>query len=171
MKELKSRDNKVLRVQDKSSCFVVLSNNDYESKVQNQIDCSSFTETDIGYSKDFEEKVNSWISKWTLKGVIDNNWKRVIPAINSTPGKMHGLAKAYKVNNPLRVITSGCNTAIESLSIYIYVLFELSGSMAARIKDNNLLLDILIACFYPIMLFYLVFIMLICSLTLIISLI
>ena len=52
---------------------MVLSNNDYENKVQHQIERSSFTETDIDYSKNFEERVNSWISKWTSKGVIDNN--------------------------------------------------------------------------------------------------
>ena len=96
-----------------------MSNNHYESKVQHQTERSSFTETDIDYSKNFEEKVNSWISKWTSKGLIDINWKRFITPTNSTPGKMYGLVKTHKVNNPVRVITSGCNTAIESLSIYI----------------------------------------------------
>ena len=53
--------------------------------MQHQIERSSFTETDIDYSKNFEEKVNSWISKSTSKGVIDNNWKRFITPTNSTP--------------------------------------------------------------------------------------
>ena len=40
---------------------------------------------------------------------------------------MYELIKTLKVNNPVRVITSRCNTAIESLSIYIqHVIFELS---------------------------------------------
>ena len=124
LKEIKSWGDKVIRVQDKGSRSVVLSNNDYESKVQHQIERSSFTETEIDYSKNFEEKVNSWISKWTSKGAIDNNWKMFITPTNSTPRKMYGLLKIRKVNNPARVITSGCNTAIESLSIYIeHVLF------------------------------------------------
>ena len=67
LKEIKSWDYKVIRVQDKGSRFVVLSNNNYESKVQHQIQRSSFTETDIDYSKNFEEKLNSWVSKWTSK--------------------------------------------------------------------------------------------------------
>ena len=58
LKEMKSWDDKVICVQDKGSRFVVLSNNDYESKVQHEIERSSFTETDIVYSKNFEEKVN-----------------------------------------------------------------------------------------------------------------
>ena len=88
MKEIKSWDDKVIRVQDKGSRFVVFSNNDYESKVQHQIERSSFTETDIDYSKNFEEKVNSWISKWTSKRVIENNWKRFITPTNSRSEKM-----------------------------------------------------------------------------------
>ena len=87
--------------------------------MQHQIARSSFTKTGIDYSKNFEEKLNSWILKWTSKGVINNNWKRFITPANSAPGKIYGLVKPHKVNNPVRVITSGCNTAIESLSIYI----------------------------------------------------
>ena len=88
LKEIKSWDDKVIRIQDKGSRFAVLSNNDYERKVQHQIDRSSFSETDIDYNKNFKENVNSWISKWTSKGVIDNNWIRFITPTNSTLGKI-----------------------------------------------------------------------------------
>ena len=138
LKEIRSQDDKVIRVQDKGLSFVVLSNNYYESKVQHLIDRSSFKEIDIDYSNNFKEKINLWISKWTLEEEIDNKQKMFITSVNSTPGKMYGLVKTPKVNNPVRVITSGCNTAIESLSIYIeHVLFELSETMPSRIKDSN----------------------------------
>ena len=52
-----------MRIQDKDNCFEVLSNNDYESKVQHQTDHSSFTELDINNLKNFTGKVNSWILK------------------------------------------------------------------------------------------------------------
>ena len=144
MKEIKFWGDKVIRVQDKSSRFVVLSNNDYESKAQHQVERSSFTEADNDHSKNFDENVNSWISKWTSKRLIDNNLKRFISQASSIPEKMYGLAKTHKVNNPVKVTTSGCNTAIESLSIYTeHVLFELSESMRSRNKDNNHLLDII----------------------------
>ena len=56
---------------------------------------------------------------------------------------MNGLVKTHKVNNPVRVITSGCNTAIESLSIYIeHVLFDISESMPSRINESNQMFDI-----------------------------
>ena len=100
--------------------------------------------TNIDYSKNFEEKVNSCTSKWTSKGVIDNNWKWFITPTNLTHGKIYGLVKNHKVNNTVRVITSSCNTAIESVPIYTEnVLFELSEGMPSRIKDNNHLLDII----------------------------
>ena len=121
-KEIKSWDDRIMRVQVKGFCFVVLSNNDYETKVQHQIDCGSFRELDIDISKNFEEKVNIWISKWSLKGVIDNNWKRFINPVSSTPEKMYGLVKTHKVNL-VRVITSVCNTTIKNLSIYIEYAF------------------------------------------------
>ena len=144
LKEIKSWDDKVIRAQDNGSQFVVLLNNDYESKVQHQIDRSSFTETDIDHSKNYEEKVNSWVSKWTSKEVIENNWKRFLNATNSAPGKMYGLVKTHEVNNPVRLITSACNTAVETLSNYIeHFLFELSESMTSRIKDSNHLLYII----------------------------
>ena len=57
---------------------------------------------------------------------------------------MYGLVKTDKVNNPVIVITSGCNTALESLSICIeHVLFELSESIPSRIKASNNLLGII----------------------------
>ena len=63
---------------------------------------------------------------------------------NSTPAKIYGLVKNHKVNNTVIVTTSGCNTAIESLTIYIeHVLFELSESMLSIIKNSNHLLDII----------------------------
>ena len=143
LKERKSWDDEGILVQDKGSRFAVLSNNDYESKVQHPIDRSSFTETDIEYSKNLKEKVNSMIWKWGSKREIYNNWKRFITPTISTSWRMYGLIKTHKVNNPVRVITSGCNTAIEGLSIYIdHVLFELPESMPSRIKDSKHLLDI-----------------------------
>ena len=58
---------------------------------------------------------------------------------------MYGLVKTHKVKNPVRVITGGCNTAIESLWIYIeHVLFDLSEGMPSRIEGSNQLLDIIV---------------------------
>ena len=73
-------------------------------------------------------KVNNWIEKWHSKNILDNKWKSFITPSSSTAGKMYGNVKTHQENNPVRVITSGCNTAVENLSIFVEnVLFELAS--------------------------------------------
>ena len=58
---------------------------------------------------------------------------------DSAPGKMYGNVKTI---NPTRVITSGCNTAIENLSIFVQnVLYDIASELSSRIKDTNHMLD------------------------------
>ena len=73
LKEIKSWDDRVVRVQDKGSRLVILENKTYEEKVQHQIDRSSFKELKDDPSKLFQEKVNNWIEKWHANKVIDNS--------------------------------------------------------------------------------------------------
>ena len=63
---------------------------------------------------------------------------------DSTPGKMYGNVKTHKVDTPTRVITSGYNTAIENLSIFVgNVLYDIASELPSRIKDTNHMLDII----------------------------
>ena len=58
---------------------------------------------------------------------------------------MHGNVKMHKIDNPTRVITSGCNTAIENLSIFVEnVLYDIASELPSRIKDTNHMLDIIL---------------------------
>ena len=51
--------------------------------------------------------------------------------------------KTCKIGNPTRVILSGCNKAIENLSIFIENMFYgISSELPSRIKDTNHMLDI-----------------------------
>ena len=72
-KEMKSWDDKVIRVQDKGSRFVVLDTNSYIEKVEHQINRSSFDKLDADPSPKFKEKVNNWLEKWSH--IITNIWK------------------------------------------------------------------------------------------------
>ena len=112
LKEIKSWDDKVVRVQDKGSRFAILENEVYEEKIQQQIDRSSFKELKDDPSKLFQQKINNWIEKWYAKKVIDNSWKDFISCDSPSAGKMYGLVKTHKANNPVRIITGGCNTAV-----------------------------------------------------------
>ena len=89
-------------------------------------------------------KVNSWIEKWHTKNTLDNKWKSFITPVSSTAGKIYGNVKTHKENNPERIITSGFNTAVENLFIFVEsVLFELASDLLPRIKDTCHMLEII----------------------------
>ena len=117
-----------MRVQDKGSRFVVMDNEDYVKKVEHQINRSSFQRLEYDPTKSFEVKVNTWVEKWSQMNILDQKWKSYIQTECSTSGKMYGLIKTHK-NNPARIIRSGCNTAIESLSIFVEkVLYDIASN-------------------------------------------
>ena len=50
---------------------------------------------------------------------------------------MHGNVKTHKESNPVRVIRSGCNTAVENLFIFVEnALFQSASELPPRIKDT-----------------------------------
>ena len=61
--------------------------------------------------------MNNWLNKWPEK--ITEEWKKFITPNNSSAGKMYGMVKTHKNDNPVHVITSGCNTTIEKMSILV----------------------------------------------------
>ena len=76
--------------------------------------------------------------------ILDEKWKSYIQSECSASGKMHGLIKTHKNDNPARIITSGFNTAIESLSIFVKkVLYDIASKLPSRIKDTGHMLDII----------------------------
>ena len=73
-------------------------------------------------------------------GVLNDSWSRFIKPSSSTPGKMYGLVKTHKV----RVITSGCGTAIENLSTFVgECLYSEVLSIECRFQDKSEVLTII----------------------------
>ena len=57
---------------------------------------------------------------------------------------MHCNIRTHKADNPARVITSECNTAVEHLSIFFKkVLYGIPSELSSRIKDTNHVLGII----------------------------
>ena len=110
LKNIQRDSTRSYRIQDKDSQFVILDNDYYIEKIDDQLRRSSFSELNDDPSNDI-----MWIEKWKRNGVLNDSWSRFIKPSNSTPGKMYGLLKTHKEGNPVRVITSGCETAIENL--------------------------------------------------------
>ena len=86
--------------------------------------------------------MNNWLNKWPKK--IIEEWKKFITPNNSSAGKMNGMVKTHKNGNPVRVITSGCNTAIEKLFILVEkTLYPIVDNLPSKIKDTNNMLEII----------------------------
>ena len=144
LKEITNWENKCVRVQDKGSRFVIIGNEEYCNKINTQIDRSSFVRLSDDVTTSFNTKVLNWIAKWSELEVLNEDWKRYITPINPRPGKMYGLIKTHKDNNPTRVITSGCGTAVENLSIFVEkLLYKEVKKISTRIKDTPHMLSII----------------------------
>ena len=139
---MKSWDDKVISVQDKGSRFVVLDTNSYIEKVEHQISRSSFDKRDADPSSNFKEEVNNWLEKWL--DIITNEWKEFIRPDNYNAGKMYSMVKRHKADNPVRAITSVCNTVVEKLSILVEkTLYPLADGLNSKIKYTNNMLEII----------------------------
>ena len=106
-------------MQDKGSRFVVISNDEYFEKVNTQIGRSSFIQLPHDITKSFENKVTVILRNGKKWGVLDKKWTNYIKCNYCKPGTIYGLIKTHKENNPVRVITSWCDTAIEYLSTFV----------------------------------------------------
>ena len=88
--------------------------------------------------------VTTWIEKSKHNGVLNDSWSRFIKPSNSTPGKTNGLVKTDKAGNPVRAITSGCETAIENLSIFVEkCLYSKVLNIECRVQDTSEMLTII----------------------------
>ena len=126
----------------KGSHFVVLGNQNYIEKINYQVERGSFEELDYDPSKTFWERVNLWIKKWTRNGVLCKTWQKFIESSHADPEEMYGLVKIDKDNNPACVITSGCGTAVENLSIFVErCLYPEVLKIESRIQDTSEMLN------------------------------
>ena len=133
-----------MRVQDKGNRFVVVNKETDIRKANEQIERSSFTKLNYDPTAEHIEKVKKWAEKWHKNGSITKEWKNYVINENAKPGVNLTLYKTHKPNNPVRLLTSGCNTAIEKLARYIEVICApLTENMRSRIMNTAHLLSII----------------------------
>ena len=138
LKDMKKDTSKTCRIQDKGSRFVVLDSDSYIENIDYQLERSSFQQLDDNPSDTFRKKVTLWNKKWKENKILDNSWCRFIETSHANPGKMYALFKTHKVGNPARVTTSGCDTAIENLSIFVEkCLYSEVLEIKSRVKDTS----------------------------------
>ena len=119
-------ENAAVRIQD----GVLITNEDYKKKVENQKARSSFEELWNNPHWEVERKVKIWINKQLSNKTLSNDWVTFISPEHPKPDQMFGNTKTHKINNPARVITSGCSTSVESLSTFVEKeLYELAENL------------------------------------------
>ena len=102
LKEIKSWEDKVIRVQDKGSRFVILNTDDYVEKVEHQINRSSFCRLEEDPSNDFKQNVNVWLDKWP--DLLTDEWKNFIKPEECDAGK-----KCWLLNIKMLLCNFGFN--------------------------------------------------------------
>ena len=133
-----------MRTQDKGNRFVIVDKATDIQKANEQIERSSFTKLDYDPTPNHIEKVTTWANKWFESGEIPKIWRDYVINIDAKPGKNATLYKTHKTGNPVRLLTSGCNTAIENLARFIEVVCApLTENMPSRIKNTAHLLGII----------------------------
>ena len=134
----------VMRTQDKGNRFVIVDKSTDKLKANEQIMRSSFVELEHDPTKLHIEKVKLWAEKWHQLGEISKDWKNYVINTDAKPGKNSTLYKTHKPGNPVRLLTSGCNTAIENLARFVEVICApLAENLPSRIKNTSHLLDII----------------------------
>ena len=96
------------------------------------------------YIYNLPKQVNYCVEKWHKNKSISKNRKKFIMVNDSTTGEMYSNFKMHKVDNLTRIITIGCNTAMENLSIFVEnVLYDLASKLRLKIKGTSHMFDII----------------------------
>jgi hypothetical protein len=142
LSELRNSDA-TIRIQDKGSRFVLINSTEYNDKMLGQLNNqlhykvlkSDPTTKHLGL-------VEQWCSKWLQRGEISPEIASWIVNRKAKPGVAFGNIKTHKKDNPLRLITSCCGTAIENLSAFTeFYLQPLARKQPSFVKDTTDLLN------------------------------
>ena len=134
----------LLRSQDKGYRFVAVNKQTHIIKANHQIERSSFVKLNYHPTKDFILNVKQWADKGFCEEEISTEWTDYIVNNQATHGKNATLYKKHKTGMPVRLLKSGCNTAIANLSRFIEIICSpLTEIMQCRIKDTSHLLDVI----------------------------
>ena len=91
-----------------------------------------------------KEQCEHFIKKWKDLTALDKKWVSYIKSNYCKPGTRYGLIKTNKENNPVRVITSWCGTAIEYFSFFVKkYLYKEVNKIVSRVKDEPDMLNII----------------------------
>ena len=124
-------------MQDKSHNFVILNSKMDADKVKEYMDKGSFKILDHDISDSTCSEIFKWVETWKTFG-LSEGWIKFITSFgNPHPGVNYPLIKTHKTNNPACVITSGCGTSTENLSLFLEEYCKIVvNSIRCRVRDT-----------------------------------
>ena len=130
---------RLIRVQDKGSCFVVDFKDSYEQKVNEYVgDPSTFRSDEVDLSLEHRNRVKKWVKKWGDKRFISEECGNWVEVDNPKPTHLYANVKAHEENWPYRFIMSSRGTATERLAKWLeYQLKPFAKIHDACIKDTK----------------------------------
>ena len=142
LRELKNSDV-TIRIQDKGSRFALINSNEYNNKMLGQLNNPlHYKVLESDPTTEHLGLVERWCSKWLQRREISPQMASWIVNRKAKPGVAFGNIKTHKKDNPLRLITSCCGTAIENLSAFTeFYLQPLARKQPSFIKDTTDLLN------------------------------
>ena len=138
------QSKEVIRIQDKGNKFVLVDKEIDIFKAEQQIKKSSMKKLENDLTQDIIQKVQDWCEKWKEEGSLPSEWCEYIVNKDATAAKNAPLYKTHKSGTPVRLLTSGCNSATEGLSLFVEKkCAPLAKQLKSRIRDTGHLLEII----------------------------
>ena len=130
---------RVIRVQDKSSRFVVDWKETYIGKSMEYIgDNSTFVCNAVDPSVLNNQAVREWAQKWEERSFLDDEVRSWVTNDNPKPANLYANIKTHKDNWPYRFIMSARNTATENLARWLEIqLKPYAMQHEAYIRDTK----------------------------------
>ena len=90
------------------------------------------------------KKVKEWADKWKDRGDIIKAWHDYIISEEAQSRKNSTLQKTHREENRIRLLTTGCNMAIENFSRFIEkICATLTNKIDAMMNDTEHLLQMI----------------------------
>ena len=137
---------RLIRIQDKGSCFVVDFKDSYEQKVNEYVgNQSTFRSDEEDLSLEHRNRAKKWVKKCVCvwgggggKGWISEECSNWVEVDNPKPANLYANMKTHKENWPYRFIMSSNSTATERLAKWLEHQLKPFGKIHdAYIKDTK----------------------------------
>ena len=139
LSSLRKRSDIVVKPADKGSATVIMSTEDYLTRVMNHLNNSQFYEK---LSEDpterFSKEVTNYLSGMFERNVLDRNTFQFLLPKDPRTSRFYILPKIHKPGAPGRPIVSSCGAPTEGISKFIdHHLGPLVKNIPSYVKDTN----------------------------------